>query len=126
MSAEKEPKEAPRGRWSGINAAVQQGHLQQKERPQAPTYHAGPNGEIVDSKGNAVPDPFTEQPCEKAKEATYACLSKGGDPSQCQEFFDAYNLCKRQWNDRKKSYRELSAKLDREELWDSIKSIFGK
>ncbi|KAH8832612.1 hypothetical protein DL96DRAFT_1582831 [Flagelloscypha sp. PMI_526] len=47
-------------------------------------------------------------PCAEASKQAMKCLSeKDGDRSQCKEYFDAYNLCKKTWmNKRKEDRRE--------------------
>ncbi|RDD43342.1 Cytochrome c oxidase-assembly factor COX23, mitochondrial [Trichoplax sp. H2] len=45
-------------------------------------------------------------PCTEEAKASYKCLDVNNyDKSMCQEFFDAYKDCKRQWNARKAEER---------------------
>ena len=74
-------------------------------------------GEIVDPQGVVVPDPNLSNPCTAAKAASYKCVEKGGN---CQDFFDAYKACKKNWYDSKAEYRKLKAKVDRKSLFAGL------
>ncbi|KAJ7594938.1 hypothetical protein C8J56DRAFT_928018 [Mycena floridula] len=50
-------------------------------------------------------------PCDGARQASMACLSKTGDRNQCMEYFQAYKDCKQLFLDQLKEDRRAGKRI---------------
>eukprot|EP00037_Helgoeca_nana_P005715 m.53577 g.53577 ORF g.53577 m.53577 type:complete len:114 (+) comp16678_c0_seq2:237-578(+) len=92
------------------------GPAQQEPSPiVAPKVHLGME---LDHRGVPIRSPMKNNPCVKAKEASYKCLLDNNyENAKCESYFAQYRECKKFWGAQKSFFREVNYKAERAEMF---------